>query len=99
MGTINDKIRELRESLGLSQDAFGELCGFRQNEISRYEAAKKSPRFDIVCQIVHACDISCDKFWESCRAEIALPEPQQYYEAEPKEGPGEEGRDQQERDA
>ena len=41
--TTGEKIRELREALGLSQNKFAEVIGVTQSAISRYEAGNRYP--------------------------------------------------------
>lgn len=44
MGVINDRIRALREDLGLSQTAFGEPIGLSRDEVKNIEYKKTSPK-------------------------------------------------------
>lgn len=46
-------IRDARRQLELSQAAFGELLGVRQNEMSNYETGRSTPPAPILMQIVH----------------------------------------------
>ena len=44
MEVINDRIRALREGLGLSQTAFGEPIGLSRDEVKNIEYKKTSPK-------------------------------------------------------
>lgn len=44
METINDRIRALREELGLSQTAFGEPIGLSRDEVKNIEYKKTAPK-------------------------------------------------------
>lgn len=44
METINDRIRSLREDLGLSQTAFGEPVGLSRDEVKNIEYKKTAPK-------------------------------------------------------
>lgn len=44
MNTINDRIRALREELGLSQTAFGEPIGLSRDEVKNIEYKKTAPK-------------------------------------------------------
>lgn len=55
----SDKIRELRENLGMTQDAFAEFCGVARISIARYESGG-TPSRSAVERISKACGISID---------------------------------------
>lgn len=44
MNTINERIRALREELGLSQTAFGEPIGLSRDEVKNIEYKKTAPK-------------------------------------------------------
>ena len=44
METINDRIRQLRKSLGLSQSDFGEPIGLSRDEVKNIEYKKTTPK-------------------------------------------------------
>lgn len=53
MGTINDRIRELRGKLGLSQAAFGEKIGLSRDEVKNIEYKKTTPKeitIPLICE-------------------------------------------------
>lgn len=53
MGTINQRIRELREALGLSQPKFGEGFGVSRDVVKNFEYSKTEPsdlQINIICR-------------------------------------------------
>lgn len=40
---MNERLKELREALGLSQDEFGKRIGSARNTIANYELGRRSP--------------------------------------------------------
>lgn len=53
MNTINDRIRALREELGISQTAFGEPIGLSRDEVKNIEYKKTTPKeitIPIICK-------------------------------------------------
>jgi transcriptional regulator with XRE-family HTH domain len=60
--TFGMKLRELRESHGLSQKALGDMAGVRQNSIARYETGEQVPAFDAVQALCAALGEDCSVF-------------------------------------
>ena len=54
------RLRELRESLGLTQAEFAEKTGCTQTTLSAYENSLKAPSLDIVMGIASECKVSID---------------------------------------
>lgn len=54
------RLRELRESLNLTQAEFAERTGFTQATLSAYENSLKVPSLDIVMGIATECKVSID---------------------------------------
>ena len=58
--TFSKRLRELRESLDMTQKEFAEHVGFTQATLSAYENSLKIPSLDIVMRIASECKISID---------------------------------------
>ena len=58
--TFSKRLRELRESLNMTQKEFAEHIGFTQATLSAYENSLKIPSLDIVMKIASKCEISID---------------------------------------
>lgn len=54
------KLREIRG--GLSQDAFADMCGLTQAQVSQYEAARSMPGLAILIQISKATGADLNEF-------------------------------------
>lgn len=51
---IGNRIRELREQAGISQDRLAEMTGLYKQNISRIESGKYSTGIDIISKIAQA---------------------------------------------
>lgn len=63
MGELNvftTRIKELRESLGMTQKDFSQYVGIKQQTLSGYERGIMKPPLDIVTEIARKCGISID---------------------------------------
>lgn len=49
---INDTIKEIRKKTGMTQVAFAESIGCKQNTLSDYENGKALPSFEIINSII-----------------------------------------------
>lgn len=49
--TINDRIKELRESLGLTQEKFAERLGIKRSTIAAYETGRNEPVDSVIALI------------------------------------------------
>ena len=58
--TFSKRLRELRESLNMTQREFADYVGFTQATLSAYENSLKIPSLDIVMRIASKCKISID---------------------------------------
>lgn len=58
--TFSKRLRELRESLDMTQKEFADYVGFTQATLSAYENSLKIPSLDIVMKIASKCKISID---------------------------------------
>lgn len=54
------KIKELRESFGMTQKDFSQYVGIKQQTLSGYERGLMKPPLDIVTEIAQKCDVSID---------------------------------------
>lgn len=57
---FSKRLRELRESLNMTQAEFSEMTGFTQATLSSYENSLKIPSLDIVICIAKKCNVSID---------------------------------------
>lgn len=55
-----ERLREVRESRGMSQADFEQLVGVSHVQISRYEAGKTEPSLDIITRFAKALNITVD---------------------------------------
>lgn len=58
--TIGKKIKELRESKGLTQEAFCESVGITQSALSNYENGLRIPRDEVKLRIARCFDTSIE---------------------------------------
>lgn len=54
------RIRELRESFGMTQKKFSQYIGTKQQTLSAYERGLMKPPLDIVTEIAKKCNVSID---------------------------------------
>lgn len=57
---MNNKIRKLRESRGLSQGEAAKRMGIARTTYSNYEAGNREPDFDTIKRIANFYDVSVD---------------------------------------
>lgn len=57
---IAKRIKELRKSLNLTQNEFGELINVAQTTLSSYENGSKTPNIDTLYNIAIKCNVSID---------------------------------------
>lgn len=57
---IAKRLKELRNSLHLTQNDFGELINVAQTTLSSYEKGTKVPNIETLCNIAKKCNISLD---------------------------------------
>ena len=55
---IGNRIRELRESKGISQQNLAAICNFEKANLSRIEAGRTNPTVSTLYKISQAMDIS-----------------------------------------
>jgi repressor LexA len=74
---VNEKIRQLREKLGITQKELAQKVGVDQTTISYYEAGKRSITVDMLQKIADALGVDVRYFFEDQEVEpIFLKSPQ-----------------------
>ena len=58
--TIGQKIIQLRNSRGISQEKLSELMGVSRQSISKWEMEQSVPQIDKILQIAEIFSVSCD---------------------------------------
>ena len=61
---IGKKIKELRKSYGLTQDAFAKKINIPRVNYTRYENGKVRPDFETIIKIADFYDISLDELFD-----------------------------------
>jgi len=62
---IGDRIREIRESRGLSQEAFGKTLGLSRNTIMKIEKGETNPSSETLNHIIKTYKVSADYLFDS----------------------------------
>lgn len=55
-----DRLREIRENLGMSQESLGDILGSNQKQIWRWENGKTVPNGDDIVRLATALNITTD---------------------------------------
>lgn len=55
--TFGQRLRELRQQRGMSQEAFADRCGFARSYMSRLERGVGNPSLDAVQTLADALDV------------------------------------------
>lgn len=55
---MNERIKALRKALGLTQQAFADKLGIRQNTIAKYETGRGNPTVAVVSLICREFDVN-----------------------------------------
>ena len=58
-----ERIKHLRDTLGLTQEEFAKACGLSQKQISYYETGIKTPTLKTLKKIVRAFHINPNQFF------------------------------------
>ena len=66
MEIIKQRIRALRESVGLSQNKLGKLVGLPQSSINRYENGQAAPTVELLRKYADYFDVSMDYIFARC---------------------------------
>ena len=61
---FGQRVKELRQATGLSQEAFADRCGFARSYMSRVERGKANPSLDAVQVLADALDVHVAKLFE-----------------------------------
>lgn len=60
MGNFSERIKELRESRGLSQDAVGKIIGVKRYSVYAYEKGKCYPDVEHLMALADYFDVTTD---------------------------------------
>ena len=78
MKQLGNRLRTLREGLGISQAKFAEIIGSTQSSINRYENGQATPTVELLRKYADYFDVSMDYIFARCE------EPQgKLYQAKP----------------
>lgn len=55
---IGERIRDLRESKGISQQNLAAICNFEKANLSRLEAGRTNPTISTLCKISQALEVT-----------------------------------------
>lgn len=69
---FGQRVRELRQAKGLSQEAFADHCGFARSYISRVERGGANPSLDAVEVLAAALDVRVALLFEKEQQEHLL---------------------------
>lgn len=83
MKQLGNRLRALRESIGISQAKFADVIGSTQSSINRYENGQATPTVELLRKYADYFDVSMDYIFARCD------EPQgKLYQAKPPVGEG-----------
>lgn len=68
---LSDKLRELRDKLGATQEMVAEGVGITQTAYARYEAGKRTPQTKVLFRLAEFYNVSPE--WLMGKSEVALP--------------------------
>ena len=57
---LSNRIVQIRNSLGISQEKFGELVGKAQRTVAAWESGSRSPSFATLCKLADVLNVSTD---------------------------------------
>jgi ribosome-binding protein aMBF1 (putative translation factor) len=72
MTTFGERLRELRQSAGLTQEQLAERSGLSIWNIRNYEQSHREPYWSVVPRLASALLVSCDAFADAAAATQAL---------------------------
>lgn len=70
---IGDRVRDLRKSLGMTQEAFGKVAGVKRVSVTNIEKGKQLLTFESLLLICHYAGTTPSKFLEGLTLEQFLP--------------------------
>ena len=83
MKQLGNRLRALRESIGISQAKFADVIGSTQSSMNRYENGQATPTVELLRKYADYFDVSMDYIFARCD------EPQgKLYQAKPPVGEG-----------
>lgn len=68
MKQLGNRLRILRESIGISQAKFAEVIGSTQSSINRYENGQATPTVELLRKYADYFDVSMDYIFARCDA-------------------------------
>lgn len=79
---MNDRIKTIRKSLGLTQDDFGKKIGLARNSIANYEIGRREPTNSIILSICREFNVN-ENWLRNGEGDmfIELPEEDEYFKA------------------
>ncbi len=66
MKQLGNRLRTLREGLGISQAKFSEIIGSTQSSINRYENGQATPTVELLRKYADYFDVSMDYIFARC---------------------------------
>ena len=66
MKQLGNRLRTLREGLGISQAKFAEIIGSTQSSINRYENGQATPTVELLRKYADYFDVSMDYIFARC---------------------------------
>jgi len=72
---VNERIKKLRKALDLTQQAFADRLGIKQNTIAKYETNRGSPTTSVVALIVREFGVS-EEWLRTGKGEMFAPTPE-----------------------
>ncbi len=61
---FGQRISELRQKRGLTQEKFAELLQYSPNHISKLESARTNPSFELIVKIADALDVDIKELFD-----------------------------------
>jgi transcriptional regulator with XRE-family HTH domain len=65
--TFGQRLRELRQEKGFSQEAFADRCGFARSYMSRLERGAGNPSLDAIQALADALDVEITELFMTKR--------------------------------
>jgi transcriptional regulator with XRE-family HTH domain len=85
MATFGERLKELREHSGLSQDELADMAGIHRVQVSRLETGSSVPSWPTVQALARALGVDCKAFEQEPSADTERPRPGRPRKAEPVE--------------
>ncbi len=62
--SFGQRVRQLREAMGLSQESFADVCGYARSYMSRVERGRGNPSLDAVEVFARALKVNVDELFK-----------------------------------